>query len=302
MKLAHLILAHNNPLQLERLVKRLASPRSDIYIHLDSKTDYESFAFIAAIPQVRFINNRTDVRWGNYSMVEATLRSFVEILDTEKIYSHINLLSGHDYLLKDISQIEDFFFDHAGKSFMHYYAIDREWPEGKIRLSKYNLGDWETPFKYLIQEILNRVMPARRVPLKMVPYGFSQWITITPSAAQYVLYFLATQPLVMHYFQYTWGVDEFIFQTILLNSPFKDKVVNNNHRYIVFEKGAVNPNVLTMADAPAMIASGKFFARKFESQEYQESQSTQTQQDLEPNPATKILDYLDQIAIAHKGA
>jgi hypothetical protein len=39
MRLAHLILANDNPTQLERLVKRLSTDESDIYIHLDIKTE-----------------------------------------------------------------------------------------------------------------------------------------------------------------------------------------------------------------------------------------------------------------------
>ena len=34
MKIAHLILTHNNPLQLERLVKRLRHNDADIYIYI----------------------------------------------------------------------------------------------------------------------------------------------------------------------------------------------------------------------------------------------------------------------------
>ena len=34
----------------------------------------------------------------------------------------------------------------------------------------------------------------------------------------------------------TWGVDELVFQTVLLNSPLKDKVINNHLRYIKFKK------------------------------------------------------------------
>ena len=49
MKLAHLILAHNNPMQLERLVKRLSHPDADVYIHLDSKTDVADFNHINGV-------------------------------------------------------------------------------------------------------------------------------------------------------------------------------------------------------------------------------------------------------------
>ena len=50
MRLAHLILAHNNPLQLERLVKRLDHPDADIYIHLDAKTDIKEYKHIKDLP------------------------------------------------------------------------------------------------------------------------------------------------------------------------------------------------------------------------------------------------------------
>jgi hypothetical protein len=35
MKIAHLILAHKAPAQLERLMRALSHPQADIFIHLD---------------------------------------------------------------------------------------------------------------------------------------------------------------------------------------------------------------------------------------------------------------------------
>lgn len=78
MRLAHLILAHNNPLQLERLVKRLSTNRADVFMHLDKKSNLSEFKHLSSLPNVFFIANRTSIGWGNYSMVDATLKSFIE--------------------------------------------------------------------------------------------------------------------------------------------------------------------------------------------------------------------------------
>ena len=263
MRLAHLILAHNNPFQLERLIKRLSTNRADGYIHLDKKTSVSEFMHLSLLPNVFFIANRTDIEWGNYSMVDGTIKSFTEILQTNIKYSHINLLSGHDYLLKPARDLENFLFENTAKNYLEYLSINNEWQESKERITKYNLGDLKIPFKYILQKWVNQLFPDRTIPNQMEPFGRSQWMTLTPQAIKYVIEYLKNNPKALRFFKRTWGVDEVIFQTILLNSPLKDSIINNNLRFIEFEKNAVNPKVLTQADAKNLLDSGKFIARKF---------------------------------------
>ena len=52
------------------------------------------------------------------------------------------------------------------------------------------------------------------------------------------------------------------FHTILLNSPFKHEIVNDNKRYIDFDDS--HPTILTAKDYEKLKRSGKLFARKFE--------------------------------------
>ncbi len=267
MRLAHLILVHNNPEQLERLLKKMVYSNSDVYIHIDKKADQTQFEYLLSLPNVFFIKNRKSVGWGNYSMVDATLVSMQEILDSQKIYSHINLMSGQDYLLKRIEEIEAFYFANSDKSFIAYLSINTEWQDAKKRLVKYNLGDLTIPLKVVAQIIVNVVFPDRKIPENFEPYGRSQWITITPSCIRYVLEILKEKPEVLNFFKWTWAVDEIIFQTILLNSPFKETIVNENKRYIKFENNELNPKILKTADADNLLKSGKFFARKFSIQE-----------------------------------
>jgi len=278
MKLAHLILAHSKPQMLERLVKRLHHPKADIYIHLDKKANFEDFKHLEAIDHVFFIKNRVKTEWGNYSLIDATLKGLEYILENNAQYSHINLLSGQDYPLKPIEEIQQFLFFNADKTFMHYLSInDNEWPDGKVRITQYNLGDYNFPGKYRLQSIVNAILPRRKMPGYLAPYGRSQWLTITPACAKYAIDYLKNNSRLKRFFRLTWAVDEIFFQTIILNSPLKNSVVNDNLRYIDME-GASRPTIFTIADADKLIASGKFFARKFDT-------------DVD----SKILDRLDKV-------
>ena len=149
MRLAHLILAHKNPSQVERLVKRLAHPKADIYIQLDRKTSMEAFKYLNEL-NVTFIKNRINTYWGNYSIVQATLYAFEEILESGHSYSHINLLSGEDYPLQSNARFVDFLFCNTDKTFMHSLSIDDEWQEAQPRIRKYHFGDFMFRGRYLL--------------------------------------------------------------------------------------------------------------------------------------------------------
>jgi hypothetical protein len=280
MKLAHLILAHTRHNQLARLIKRLHHPDADIYIHVDEKTNSAEFDDLQLIAPIFFITNRVAVDWGNYNMVEATLNSFEEIISQNINYSHINLLSSQDYPLKNASQIQSFLFDNAGKTFMRSFAIPEEWDEPMGRLTKYNFGDYKFAGKHQLQNLANRILPDRKIPTGLKMYGRSQWFTITPQCALYVINYLRDNRSVRLFFKHTWACDELVFQTILLNSPLKDSVVNDHLRYIKFKRGDSRPKTLTIADAADLTASGKLYARKFDSAVDQQ-----------------ILDHLDSLAV-----
>jgi hypothetical protein len=279
MKLAHLILAHKDPLQLERLVKRLSHPSAEIYIQLDAKTGMKAFDYLQKLYKVSFIQKRVKIDWGSYSIVQATLNGFEEILVTGDQYSHINLLSGQDYPLQNNNRLLDFLFNNTDKTFMHSLSIDDEWIEAQPRIKEYHFDDFTFKGRFSLQKIVNIIMPSRKMPKGLKPYGRSQWFTITPACTSYIINFLKDNPELRRYFRMTWGPDEFIFQTILYNSTFRDSVVNDNLRYIKLKPGEHHPQILTMADAGELIKSGKFFGRKFNA-----------------GQDSEILDYMDAIA------
>lgn len=264
MKIAHLILAHAAPAQLLKLIGALEHRNAWCFVHLDRKVDIRAFPFLRDGERIMLVPDRVDVGWGAYSIVEATIHGFQAIVDSGIDFDYVNLLSGADYPLQSPSVIHDFFARNTGKNFMEYYSVLNEWTEAVPRLTKYHLTNYNFPGKYLAQEWMNRLLPARTMPAGLEPVGRSQWMSLTLGAVRYILEYLNGHPAVVKFFKLSWAPDEIIFQTILYNSPFRTSLVNDNLRYIDWSKGQASPKVLTEDDLERMEASGKLFARKFD--------------------------------------
>lgn len=277
MKIAHLILVHSDPEQLERLIDRLQHENSYFFIHIDGKVNSEIFKRVLTKDRVFTVIERVKVKWGAYSIVQATINGFDSIIRADLGIEYINLLSGSDYPIKNINRFNEYLNIHAGQNFMEYYSVNEEWKEAITRLTEYHLTNYTFPGKYFIQKWLNRLLPIRKIPKGMVAVGRSQWFTITIDAAKYILDYLKTNPDVSAFFKLTWAPDEIIFHTILFNSVFKDEMVNNNLRYIDWSAGKASPKTLNFDDKNNLLDSSAFFARKFD-------MKTQGE----------ILDYLDQ--------
>lgn len=264
MKLAHLILAHSNPDQLKRLVDKLAHSDSRIYIHLDKKTEITPFLPIADNDCVSFISNRIKVYWGGYSIVQATINSFEEILATGIAFDHINLLSGQDYPIKSTDHIHQFLAENKGKIFMHSLSVKNEWQEAIPRIERYHLANLKLPAgTYRMEQMVNAILPKRKMPEGIVAMGRSQWFTASKESIAYIVDYVKKEQWVSKFFKMSWAADELIFQTILFNSPFKEHMVNDNLLYVDWSEGKASPKLLTMEDAAALKISDKLFARKF---------------------------------------
>jgi hypothetical protein len=147
---------------------------------------------------------------------------------------------------------------------MEFQPVMEEWKEAIGRITEYHLTDYSFPGKYFVQKWMNRLLPSRKMPDELIPVGRSQWMSITMDAARYILRYLKQHPEVVTFFKHTWAPDEMIFQTILYNSDFREKMVNNNLRYIEWQQGKASPEILRQRDLENLLASGALFARKFD--------------------------------------
>ena len=285
MRIAHIIMAHKGPKQLERLIAKMQHPMFDLYVHLDKKADMLKFKHLGEQDNVCFITDRFECNWGGYSFVRAILSSVKEVLGSGRDYAYVNLMSAQDYPIKPLDELYQFLMRRSGTSFISYELHDNDWWKHAVtRFRFYHFTDYKLKGRYLLQKIANTVMPYRQFPLDLNLYGSSDssWWVISAGAAKYLVNFVESNPKLNRFMQFTWGADEFLIATVLMNSPFKDKIANNNLRYIDWSEGGPHPKILAADDLDRLIESDKFFARKF---------------DIDVD--SRILDMLDQYTERH---
>ncbi|WP_411275593.1 beta-1,6-N-acetylglucosaminyltransferase [Daejeonella sp.] len=267
MRIAHIIMAHKSPYQLERLVVAMQHKMFDLYIHLDKKSDIRDFNHIAGHNNVFFIKNRIECNWGGFSFVKAILNAMTEVLSSGRTYQFVNLMSGQDYPLRTVEELYKYLGENLNMSFLAYERVDHSWWEHAVsRYKFYHFTDFKLMGSYLFQKVTNKLMPHRKFPLDLTLYGStnSSWWILSADAARYLVDFIKDNSKLKSFMKFTWGADEFLITTIIMNSPFKDKVINDNLRHIDWSSGDAHPKVFAKIDLNDLVNTNKFFARKFD--------------------------------------
>ncbi|MCX6278704.1 MAG: hypothetical protein NT004_11470 [Bacteroidetes bacterium] len=268
MKLIALITAHKNEAQINRLISAMAHPDISIYIHIDKKSQIKATNLL---PEARIIQKSIRVDWSEFSQVESTLNSLKEIVDNEPDFDYISLISGQDYPIMPLDAIISFLTENSGKELIAFNTINQKgWNKAQIRYERFYFNSYKNQFiKFtgsIITFVCDKLRWKRRFYNGMEPYGGSSWWTLSKDCILHILNYTETHKGLLRFMKKTIHADEILFQTIILNTAFKDRVVNNNYRYIEWEKfeGNANPNILTSNDYHKIINSQMHFARKFD--------------------------------------
>lgn len=225
IKVAYLILAHADPTHLERLVNAI-DYRARFFIHVDKKSDIESFKALDLPASASLIDEREAVYWGGVSMVKATINLIKAALNSGETFSHLVLLSGQDYPIKSPSFIYETLTTNLNKQFIRYCEPHHIGP-GDRRVREYWMHEPMTLLPYPLDEqlrkitcrVANSALPKRRLKGFTMAVG-SQWWALTPECASYAVNLVETNKSLLRFFSLSHAPDEVFFHTIVANSPF----------------------------------------------------------------------------------
>jgi hypothetical protein len=74
MKIAYLILTHNTPKHLGRLVRALDPSNAFFFIHVDRKSDISRFRDGLSQPNVTFQDDRVAIHWGEFLQAQTIIK------------------------------------------------------------------------------------------------------------------------------------------------------------------------------------------------------------------------------------
>jgi hypothetical protein len=289
IKIGYIILVHQNPGQLVRLMRTLESNSTCFFIHIDKRKEISQFMSFKGFSAIKnlYLLKRFNSYWGSIGLVNATMEGIRSALKHGCEY--IILLSGSDYPIKSKEVIDQFLSKNRGKNFVSFYKMPApHWlPNKEInRIKKFYFHLNNKLFEYpnppelkskprkLLNLILSIFLPKERIfPKGIIPFGGDQWFCITGDAGQELLRFYNHHPEVMKFLKHCLIPDEIFVQTALLNSNNNDlisSISNDTITYInwVNRGQAPSPELLTSADLAQLKITDKLFARKFDHDKY----------------------------------
>ncbi|ANF45122.1 hypothetical protein AZK53_05345 [Priestia megaterium] len=286
-KIAYLVLAHNDPSHLKRMINAL-DYRADFYIHLDLKVTIDDFkSVIGEKSNIFWIDERVKVNWGGFNMVKATISLLKTCLSTGILYKRIILLSGSDYPIKSNKQIHSFFLDNQNVEFIRAFNITESKSKHYVdQISSYFFMDVSFTKSKLLNHILRKTFNLSAFLFKKNPfvitakeeipvYFGSQWWAITYDCANDILNFIDDNPSIYKYFKHSFAPDEKFFHTIIFNTPHKSKTTNKGSEpFIQGTSNWANLHIIHPSlskwydedDVAEVLESEKLFIRKVNSE------------------------------------
>lgn len=266
---AFLIMAHDRPAHLRRLLAALDHPRAHVFLHIDAKSAMPP-PDLSGHSQVRLCADRFPIHWGGFSMVRATLALLRQAAGAAS-WSHCALLSGSDFPIRPIEEVLAYFDAARDVSFINAEPMPQSYaPLSRLVYRRPIPGDGWLRRAWLWSARTAAWPPARRDPIAGLggrrPYSGQQWWALSRDLAEAAVGAAEAEPGMLAFFERTHIPDECFFQTIVKNDA-PDAELRPSLTWASWTQGARHPDTLSVAHLPELRrlqASGEaLFVRKF---------------------------------------
>ncbi len=279
--IAYFILVHRYPSQFKRLFNAVYNSKNYYLIHIDKKANKSVHAsvklFLEDFTNASILKSQ-NVVWGGYSMVDIELKGIKKLLQLSKKWEFFVNLSGQDYPLKSQTDIRTYLKQNIGSSFLKITDQIQNRPNTLNRIYNFFV---ESSDGFIGKPIKRSYLP------EVIPYIGGQWKILSRDCCE----FITTSPKVAKFrkfYKNTLIADESFFQTVLMNTKYIGKIVNDDKRAIIWipDMGSIlrsktflanttkeliasgeiklRPKTFTVSDYPYLSKSTALFARKFD--------------------------------------
>ena len=233
MKLAILLPCHKNPEQINRFLKVMQHPQISFFIHVDKKSNITDK--IIKREDIHFLpyDLCQYIQWGDISMVEVEL-NLIKLAMSKGNFDYFWLCSGQDFPIKSAKEIVNF-FENETCNFINLF-------NSKNFTGKYTNYDKRNSLYYpywlmkhsLVQRILkriyveitggyNRTLFLKRKNITNLKFYFgAQWWCLNNKTANWIINCCKEHEEYIDYYRNCINSDESFFQTLVLNSPYRN--------------------------------------------------------------------------------
>ena len=289
MRIAFLIVAHNEPGLLGRLVKRLDFDGAHSFIHISANIDEAPFRDACeGAGNVSFIerSRRVVVAWGGFSIAGAILNLAEMAMADARGFDRYIVLSGVDYPIRSSSEMRaalnsphefmrvDRALDPHGDGIHDWYIRRRFWGDNAL------LNPRDAPLKFvaIAAKAIARLAPLPPYPGGGKVYHGAAFFALTGECMNAIIAYYKSCPAALRWFRQVRSPVELIFQTAAKATSFDtaitcdrtvrtaeedsvDETVHGVH-YIDWSAGGPHPRDLIIDDYDKIVASPAIFLRK----------------------------------------
>ncbi|MGH7359378.1 MAG: beta-1,6-N-acetylglucosaminyltransferase [Candidatus Rokuibacteriota bacterium] len=258
LRMAYLVMLHQNPSQFQRLFRAIYDPRDYYVVHVDRKAAGQVHRDVAAILREypnAWILPSMRITWGGWSLMEVQLQAMRRLLAMAADWAFVTNLSGQCFPLQSPERIRRDLAAQPDRNFLHVEDM-ADWTPGMVRVRWY----WAKIPGLPIRRPIRLPIP-RRYLADARPYHGATWATLNRAFVEW----MTTSPEVERFRRfYRWSVspDEGFVPSVLMNGPFR-KTAAPYRRTIVWTGGS-SPKTFTSADLDFLLSSDGWYARKFD--------------------------------------
>jgi glycosyltransferase, family 14 len=257
----------------EQLIELIRNTHKDflVFVHVDKKSDIDLNKVKLHHFDNLYISRHYNITWGGYNHLAAIMELLKTALKDDRV-SYVHIISGQDVPVRSVNEFNEK-FNETDAIYMTCTPIE----DCAVSVQK-----------RLERRVVTANMDSRKIPVKIcnvVTYGIQKilmgkrsklgeyqsiykgmvWVSMPRKAVEFVLQYIDENPKYIIDMKHTVIPEEFFFQTIFMNSYWKDKVICDNLRYTDWScrNGSI-PAILDESDYDSILQSGAYFARKID--------------------------------------
>lgn len=254
IRIAYFIMVHHKPNVFKAMFEKIYTRDQFYLIHIDRKASAkfteEIQLYLLQFPNAYLLESM-NILPGGFSVIQAELNAMEYLLNVSREWDYFINLSGEDYPLRSQDIIRHFLTSNKGRNYLFYYDQKFYRPDTMQRIQNH--------FTELTHKI-SSMLYKREFMEGVTPYIGEKWFILTRETC----IFLTSNKRVMDfedYYLHTLLPAESFFQTVLMNTDFKDIIVNDDKRASIektfFRCGHPTEDFLT-----SLTAGNHLFIRK----------------------------------------
>ena len=268
-RVAFILLCHKNPAVIIQQAEQMTAAGDYIAIHFDASASAQDFEAIHSAlgdnPNVVFAA-RVKCGWGEWSLVQATLKAIEAAVAAFPRATHFYMVSGDCMPIKSAGFAHKLLDENDVDYIESHDFFDSNWIKTGFREERlvyrhfFNERTQKRRF-YTALELQKWFKMTRKIPEDLQIMIGSQWWCLRRQTVEAVLEFVQSRRDVMRFFRTTWIPDETFFQTLVRHLVPAREIENRTLTFLMFSDYGM-PVTFYNDHYDLLLGQGSLFARK----------------------------------------